>query len=126
MSFAAIFGVGKLESMQGYCVVLFRAEFGLSLMLLSEKALFSSRHSRQTKSHNLRRNHPLLNSVTYKDSSMVGLQIEIDIKLSAINSEVLNVLIARKETRRPCCHREPLRDVGNLYRKLTPDPLVAQ
>jgi len=49
---------------------------------------------------------------------------EIDIKLSAINSKGLNVLIARKESRRPCCPREPPRDVGHLYRKLAPDPLV--
>jgi len=51
---------------------------------------------------------------------------EIDIKLSAINSKVLNVLIARKQTRRPYCGREPPRDVGHLYRKLAPDPLVTQ
>ena len=57
-------------------------------------------------------------------SSMVPF--EIDIKLSAINSKVLNVLIARKETRRPCCRREQPRDVGQLYRKLAPDPLVTQ
>ena len=92
--------------------------------MLLEKALFSYRHSRQTKSHNLRRNHPLLNSVTYKDSSMVPT--EIDIKLNAINSKVLNVLIARKETRRLCSHREPPRDVRHMCRKLAPDPLVAQ
>jgi len=29
-----------------------------------EKGLFSSRHSRQTKTYSLRRNHPLLNAVT--------------------------------------------------------------
>jgi len=48
------------------------------------------------------------------------VQIEIDIKLSAIGSKVLNVLIARKEIRRPCCRREPPRDVWHLYRKLAP------
>jgi len=57
-------------------------------------------------------------------SSMVPF--EIDIKLSAINSKCLNVLIARKESRRPCCRRELPRDVGHLYRKLAPDPLVTQ
>jgi len=51
---------------------------------------------------------------------------EIDVKLSTINSKGLNVLIARKESRRPCCRREPPRDVGYLHRKLAPDPLVAQ
>jgi len=51
---------------------------------------------------------------------------EIDIKLSAINGKVLNVLIARKETRRPCCRRESPRNVGHLYRKLAPDPLITQ
>jgi len=128
VSFAAIFGIGKLESAQGYCVALFRAELKPNLAWVwccsQKKALFSSPRSKQTKSHNLRQNHPLLNSVTYKDSSMVPN--EIDIKLSAINSKVLNVLIARKETRRPCYRREPPRDVGHLYRKLAPDPLVAQ
>jgi len=72
----------------------------------------------------LRRNHPLLKSVTYKDSSTVP--VEIDIKLSAINSKVLNVLIARKDIRRPCCRREPPRDVGQLYRKPAAYPLVTQ
>jgi len=56
----------------------------------------------------------------------VAVPFEIDIKLSAINSKGLTVLIARKESRRPCCRREPPHDVGHLYRKLAPEPLVTQ
>jgi len=69
-----------------------------------ENGLFSSRHSRQTKTPSLRRSHPLglLNAVTYNDmrhatTCMVQFEFEINIKLSTINSKGLNRLIARKE-----------------------------
>jgi len=129
LSFAAIFGVGKLEFVQGYCVALFRAELRPNLawawccyqkrpyFLLGIQDRPSPITCEETTLYWIR-----LHVRIY--SSMVPF--EIDIKLSAINSKVLNVVITRKETRRPCCRSEPRRDVGHLYGKLAPDPLVTQ
>ena len=119
VSFAANFGIGKLESVQGYCTCGV-VQAGLRpnwawAWCCSQKGTYFILGIQD-------RTSPITCDATtlywtrlHKD---IMVPFEIDIKLSTINSKGLNVLIARKESRRPCCRREPPRDVGHLYRKL--------